>query len=66
LLCCSGFLILYSASGGTLEPWASKQIANFFLFMPIALVIALIDLKIIFRFSYLLYFIILILLIWVS
>ena len=66
LLCFSGFIILYSASGGTLQPWASKQIINFFLFMPLALVIAVVDLKIIFRFAYLFYFIILVLLIGVE
>lgn len=51
-----GFIILYSAAGGDIKPWAYKQISVFLLFMPIALLIALIDIKIIYHFSYIFYF----------
>ena len=61
-----GFVLLYSAAGGSLGPWAEKQITAFCIFMPISLLIALIDLRIIYQLSYFLYFITLIMLITVE
>ncbi|WPY01331.1 Rod shape-determining protein RodA [Candidatus Trichorickettsia mobilis] len=66
ILCCSGFIILYSAAGGSIYPWSHKQIINFCLFMPFSILIAILDLRIIFKFSYLFYFLILLLLIGVE
>ncbi len=63
LICSIGFIVLYSAANSNLQPWALKQIVNFCIFMPIAIIIALIDLRIIFRLSYIFYFCVLALLI---
>lgn len=63
LICSIGFIVLYSAANSSLQPWALKQIVNFCIFMPIAIIIALIDLRIIFRLSYIFYFCVLALLI---
>lgn len=56
IICIYGFIILYSAAEGHLEPWALRQIAIFCVLMPAALIIAIIDLKYIYRFSYIFYF----------
>jgi rod shape determining protein RodA len=63
LLCIYGFILLYSAADGHLEPWAKKQIVAFCIFMPFSFLIAIIDLRIIYQLSYIFYFITLILLI---
>lgn len=63
LLCIYGFVLLYSAANGSIEPWAKKQIIAFCIFMPISVLIALIDLRIIYQLPYFLYFITLIMLI---
>lgn len=52
-----GFLILYAAAGGNIKPWAYKQLMMFFLFMPVAFFISLIDIRTIYRYSYHIYFI---------
>ena len=57
LLCIYGFVLLYSAAGGSIEPWAQKQVIAFCIFMPISLLIALIDLRIIYQLSYFFYFV---------
>lgn len=57
-----GFTALYSAAGGNFDPWASKQMLRFFVFMVVAICIALIDIKIWYRAAYPLYGICLILL----
>jgi len=62
IICFIGFIALYSASDSNIHPWAYKQIINFCIFLPIAIIISVIDLKIIFKFSYLFYFSIIILL----
>ncbi len=58
-----GILILYSAGFNNFEPWAFKQMLNFLIFFPIMLVVAMIDIKLIYRFSYLSYLIVLALLV---
>jgi rod shape determining protein RodA len=50
-----GFVLLYSAAGGEIKPWAYKQISIFFIFLPISILISLIDLRILYHFSYLFY-----------
>jgi len=63
LVCIYGFIILYSAADGSLEPWALRQIMIFCVLMPFAFVVAIIDLKYIYKFSYIFYFFTLLLLI---
>lgn len=63
ILCSIGFVVLYSASGGNIYPWAYKQMVNFCMFLPIMLIIALIDIKYIYKFAYIFYFAIIVLLI---
>lgn len=58
----ANIIILYSAAGGQLEPWAVKQMTYYIIFIPIAVLIALIDIRILFRYSYAFYFIVLLLL----
>ena len=41
-----GFTALYSAAGGSFEPWAGKQMSRFFVFLLDMIVIALVDIKI--------------------
>jgi rod shape determining protein RodA len=61
-----GVAVLYSVSGGGEHNWAYKQIINFCVFLPIAIFIAIINIKIFFKFSYIFYFVALILLIMVD
>lgn len=63
IMCGIGFMVLYSAAGGDIHPWAYKQIVNFCLFLPVMFIIALIDIEIIYKCSYIFYGIILILVI---
>ncbi len=66
IICIYGFIVLYSAAGGKLEPWAYRQIIIFCIFMPLSLIISLIDTSIIYKFSYLFYFCVLLLLVTVT
>jgi rod shape determining protein RodA len=61
-----GFILLYSAAGGHIEPWAYKQILIFLIFMPISILIAIIDLRIIYNFAYTFYITTLLLLLFVE
>lgn len=63
IVCSIGFIVLYSASDNNLHPWAYKQITTFCLFLPVVVICALIDIKYIFKFAYIFYFSIIILLI---
>ncbi len=47
-----GFLSLYSAAGGSIEPWASPQIIRFIFAIGLLVVIAILDIKWIFRIAY--------------
>lgn len=58
-----GFLALYSAANGNVEPWADKQFFRFLIGLSGMLIIALIDIKWWFRLAYPIYIIGLILLI---
>jgi len=51
-----GFAALYSAAGGSLSPWASKQIVRFCIATFGMIIVALIDLKWWFRLTWPLYF----------
>jgi len=50
-----GFLMLFSAAQGNMQPWAIKQAARFVIAFPIMLVIAVTDIRIWFRYSYAFY-----------
>lgn len=63
LTSCYGFILLFSAAQGNIFPWAYKQVLVFILFIPITLLIAMLDLRIIYNFSYLIYFLSLVILI---
>lgn len=57
LLVGTGWVMLYSAAGESLSPWAIKQIFRFFFALVLAITIAFIDIRIWLRFSYPIYFI---------
>ncbi|MGE4065072.1 MAG: rod shape-determining protein RodA [Rhodospirillaceae bacterium] len=58
-----GFAMLYSAAGGSLEPWAGPQLARFIFGLGVVAVVAIIDVRLIMRFSYLFYFAVLLMLV---
>lgn len=47
-----GFLCLYSAAGGSINPWASPQIIRFFFSLGLLIAIGLTDIRWIFRIAY--------------
>ncbi|MBM5781980.1 MAG: rod shape-determining protein RodA, partial [Pelagibacterales bacterium] len=63
ILASVGFLMLYSAGGGSLRPWLIKQLLFFSVFFVLMIGIALTNINIIFRASYFLYAIALIMVI---
>ena len=54
---------LYSAADGSYQPWASRHLIRFYVFLLIAIVISVIDIKLIYKYCYLLFIISLLLLI---
>jgi rod shape determining protein RodA len=58
-----GFAMLYSAANGSMEPWASRQMVRFAGGLVLMLGVALVDLRIWFRYAYLFYFVTLALLV---
>lgn len=52
-----GFAILYSAAGGNLDPWASRQMVRFGGGLVLMLVVAMIDIRFWLRWAYPLYFV---------
>lgn len=57
-----GFISLYSAAGGNFEPWASKQMTRYSVFVVGMIILALIDIRIWYRLAYPAYFVCLVLL----
>ena len=55
ILACIGFLSLYSAAGGDINPWASKQILRFVVGLGGMLFVALVDIKYWYRLTYPIY-----------
>ncbi len=53
---------LYSAAGGSYNPWASKHLIRFMFLLLLAIFIAFIDLKLIYKFTYLIFILSLLLL----
>jgi len=54
---------LYSAADGSYQPWASKHLLRFYFFLLFAIIISLIDIKLIYKYTYLIFFLSLALLI---
>tara|TARA_Y100001970_G_scaffold233885_1_gene291820 strand:- start:886 stop:1986 length:1101 start_codon:yes stop_codon:yes gene_type:complete len=54
---------LYSAADGSYQPWAAKHLIRFYIFLLMAILISMIDIKLIYKYSYLLFFISVLLLI---
>lgn len=50
-----GIVMLYSASQGSMDPWASRQLARFVLLIPVMVIIALVDIQFWVRIAYWLY-----------
>jgi rod shape determining protein RodA len=62
-ICCIGFALLYSVAGGSLDPWAERQMTRFAVGMLILLAVALVDIRIWFQLAYPIYGISLLLLV---
>lgn len=54
-ICSFGFFMLYSAAGGSLQPWAGRQMLRFVVYLGMMLFVVLIDIRQIFRFAYIFY-----------
>lgn len=63
---CLGFAILFSAAKGHFDPWASAQMTRFAMLFPLMLAIAVVDIRIWLKFSYVIYGVVLLLLILVE
>lgn len=50
-----GFVVLYSAAEGNLEPWSLKQITRFIFLLPLMMLLAIVDIKIWYKLAYPLY-----------
>jgi rod shape determining protein RodA len=61
-----GFVMLYSAAGGSLDPWASRQIVRFAFGVALLVAIAMVDIRVWFKYAYAIYALALVLLIWVE
>ncbi len=66
LIASIGFVLMYDAASGSIEPWAIKQIMFFIIFSTLMLVIGLMELKTIYQFAYVFYGLTLILLVLVE
>jgi rod shape determining protein RodA len=63
IVCSIGFMTLYSAANGKMNPWASHQMLHFAAGMTVMLTVAVVDIRSWMRWSYVLYAIALVLLI---
>ena len=61
-----GFFMLYSAANASLDPWTTQQAIRFGLGLVMLLAIALIDIRLVMRYSYLLYAVVFALLVFVE
>ncbi len=50
-----GFVMLYSAAGGRLDPWAERQMVRFAVGLALMLSVAVVDVRIWLRYAYLIY-----------
>ena len=62
LLSIIGFLALYSAANGNIDPWAKKQIIRFSITFILLITIALIDINFFYKYAYIFFFLSLLLL----
>ena len=46
LIACAGFMMLYSAAGGSISPWAGKQMMRFALALAILIAVACVDVRV--------------------
>ncbi len=58
-----GFAMLYSAAGGKMDPWASRQMVRFAIGLVVMTMVALTDIRLWLRYAYAFYFLVLALLI---
>jgi rod shape determining protein RodA len=63
---CIGVVLLYSAGGGSMDPWGSKQLIRFIIAIAVYLVVSLINIRFWIGISYYIYFLSLLMLILVS
>lgn len=63
LVCCVGFLTLYSAANGSMEPWADRQMMRFLIGMVVMLAVSMVDIRSWMRWAYGLYALALVLLV---
>ncbi len=63
LLTVIGLFTLYSAAGGSMTPWAKNQLIRFVVSFFLMLFLALVDVRVYLKYSYLAYFVVLLLLI---
>ncbi|MFN4283349.1 MAG: rod shape-determining protein RodA [Alphaproteobacteria bacterium] len=61
-----GFAMLYSAAGGSFEPWATRQMGRFAVGILLMLAVAMVDIRIWMRYAYAIYGAGLLMLIWVD
>ncbi|HEY1722871.1 MAG TPA: rod shape-determining protein RodA [Magnetospirillaceae bacterium] len=66
LVCGIGFLTLYSAANGSIEPWAIRQMFRFAVGVAVMLGVAMVDIRAWMRWSYVLYGVALVLLVGVQ
>jgi rod shape determining protein RodA len=57
-----GFAVLYSAAGGSIHPWAAKQMIRFAMGIGLMILVALVDTRIWMRYAYVFYLVALLLL----
>ncbi|HIJ38556.1 MAG TPA: rod shape-determining protein RodA [Rhodospirillaceae bacterium] len=62
VVCSVGFLTLYSAANGNVDPWASRQMVRFLVGLAVMLTVAMVDIRAWMRWSYTLYVVALVLL----
>jgi rod shape determining protein RodA len=55
ILASIGFVMLYSAAGGRFDPWADRQMVRFAVGLGMMLTVAVLDLRLWLRYSYLIY-----------
>ncbi len=63
LIASIGFATLYSAGGGSWEPWAGRQAMRFGVGFAVMIAVALIDVRFWYRFAYVIYFVAVVLLV---
>jgi rod shape determining protein RodA len=63
IICCIGFALLYSVAGGSLEPWAGRQIVRFGVGILLLLAVAMVHIRTWYQLAYPIYGVTLLLLI---